>query len=533
MSLLTYQDARPWARSIKEKVVLRVMPPWHIDRNVGINKFKDDPSLTDAEIATISNWVDHGAPEGNRADLPAPRKFSDLDKWHIGKPDLVVSMAKPYVLKANGQDEYYDIDVDPHFTEDMYVAAVETKPDTGFEVVHHATTNLVEDPEEDPIGLFLNEYAVGKNADIFPTNAGRLIRAGSKIHFNLHLHPNGKETPVNVSLGLKLYPKGVVPKYMAFTQHMGDVDGSRHSGRAGGAQRRLFPAAEASDAFGVPAALPHARQGAVHGGDLSGRARRFGAAGSGADRDAELREQLPVRLEPDISVCRGCRAAAARGDGDSRDHVARQHGPQSAQSESEELGGIWAADHRRDEFRVGQPVLSGRGGLSGARAGEKGDAGSQVMAARRFIFCALAALMMPALAPAQPPSPTYIPQTKFARGQDVQPTYEGWIRNADGSATMVFGYLNRNWEEELAIPAGPDNKLEPGEVDRGQPTYFLPRRQAFVFRVQGAEGLGAEGAGVVGDGAWQDREGVRAVAAGGGNFRAHDHDAREFESWRG
>ncbi len=198
MSLVTYQDARPWARSIKEKVVLRVMPPWHIDRNVGVNKFKDDPSLSDAEIAAISNWVDHGAPEGNPKDLPPPRQFSDLDKWHIGKPDLIVSMPKPYTLKANGQDEYYDIDVDPHFTEDLYVAAVETKPDTGFAVVHHADTNLIEDPEDDPIGLFLNEYAVGKNADIFPTNAGRLIRSGSKIHFNLHLHPNGKETPVSV-----------------------------------------------------------------------------------------------------------------------------------------------------------------------------------------------------------------------------------------------------------------------------------------------------------------------------------------------
>ena len=132
-------------------------------------------------------------------------------------------MAKPYVLKANGGDEFYDIDIDPHFTEDMYVQAVETKPDLGFKVVHHATTNLIEDPEEDPVGLFLNEYAVGKNADMFPDNAGRLIKAGSKMHFNLHLHPNGEETPVQVSLGLKLYPKGVTPKYAEFTQHMGDV----------------------------------------------------------------------------------------------------------------------------------------------------------------------------------------------------------------------------------------------------------------------------------------------------------------------
>jgi hypothetical protein len=103
MALLTYKDARPWARSIKEKVVRREMPPWHIDRNVGITKFKEDPSLTDAEIATISNWVDRGAPEGNPADMPPPRQFSDLDKWQIGKPDLVVSMKKPYRLKATGK----------------------------------------------------------------------------------------------------------------------------------------------------------------------------------------------------------------------------------------------------------------------------------------------------------------------------------------------------------------------------------------------------------------------------------------------
>ena len=83
----------------------------------------------------------------------------------------------------------------------------------------------------------------------------------------------------------------------------------------------------------------------------------------------------------------------------------------------------------------------------------------------------------------QPPSPTYIPQTKFATGQDVQPVYEGWIRNSDGTFTMVFGYLNRNYKEEIVIPAGPDNKIEPGEPDRGQPTYFLPRRQSFLFRV--------------------------------------------------
>src|SRR5260221_8856408 len=85
MSLLTYQDARPWAKSIKQKVASREMPPWYIDRHIGISKFKDDPSLTDIEIATITRWVDQGAAAGNIADLPVARVFSDVDKWHIGK----------------------------------------------------------------------------------------------------------------------------------------------------------------------------------------------------------------------------------------------------------------------------------------------------------------------------------------------------------------------------------------------------------------------------------------------------------------
>src|SRR5436305_1180694 len=81
---------------------------------------------------------------------------------------------------------------------------------------------------------------------------------------------------------------------------------------------------------------------------------------------------------------------------------------------------------------------------------------------------------------AQTLPPTYIPQTKADAGQDVVPSFDGWLRNSDGSFTMVFGYLNRNYKEELAIPAGPDNKVEPGSaIDQGQPTYFLPRRHAW------------------------------------------------------
>src|SRR5215813_11006069 len=80
--------------------------------------------------------------------------------------------------------------------------------------------------------------------------------------------------------------------------------------------------------------------------------------------------------------------------------------------------------------------------------------------------------------------PTELPSTKFSSGQDVQPYFEGWIHNPDGTFDLVFGYFNRNWQEELAIPPGPDNMIEPGGPDRGQPTYFLPRRQGWGFRVR-------------------------------------------------
>ena len=103
MSFLTYEDVRPWARALKQKVTAREMPPWFIDRTVGISKFKDDPSLTDQEIETIAAWVDGGATKGNPADLPPPRQFESDDIWHIGKPDLVVQSIK-HTVPATGSD---------------------------------------------------------------------------------------------------------------------------------------------------------------------------------------------------------------------------------------------------------------------------------------------------------------------------------------------------------------------------------------------------------------------------------------------
>jgi len=228
MSLLTYEDARPWARSMKTRVSERQMPPWHVDRNAGtIHKFKDDRSLSDDEVRTIVAWVDAGAPQGNPADMPAPRQFDDSDRWHIGKPDLIVSIPAPQTIAAEGADWWADFVADTGLTEDRYIKAVEAKPGPGAaRVVHHAVTYVMA-PEGDAVGGVLNEYAVGKNGDIFPDGSGKLIKAGSKIRFNMHYHSVGEEIKDQTSVALVLYPKGYVPKHVMQTilsPNMDDLD---------------------------------------------------------------------------------------------------------------------------------------------------------------------------------------------------------------------------------------------------------------------------------------------------------------------
>jgi hypothetical protein len=230
MSLLTYAEARPWARSIKQKVLAREMPPWFIDKNVGVPHFSNDRSLTDDEIALIGKWVDAGAPEGNPADLPRPRQFPESDSWQIGKPDVIVTLTKDYVVKAKAPDQWPDILVDPKLTEDRYIQGVQIIPTKGFPVIHHIRTSIVEPSdvgvgsgrlddtdgslEVGEQGVFLNEYAIGKQGDVFPDGSGRLIKAGTKINFQLHVHSNGTDTPANVALGLKFYPAGYTPKHV-------------------------------------------------------------------------------------------------------------------------------------------------------------------------------------------------------------------------------------------------------------------------------------------------------------------------------
>jgi hypothetical protein len=226
MPLLTYTDARPWARSIKQQVVQHNMPPWFIDRAVGIQKFKNDASLTDQEIATIVQWVDAGAPLGNAADLPKPRVFDDGDRWHIGKPDVVVTLNKDVMVRAKQADQWLDLPTeDLGLKTDRYIAAMEIKPIRGVKVLHHVESSLVEPEEAGAMQgkIHLEEYAVGKFGDAFPEGTGMLLKTGSKIMANVHVHADGEDTPMNIAVGLRLYPEGVTPKHVAHAQQLGSA----------------------------------------------------------------------------------------------------------------------------------------------------------------------------------------------------------------------------------------------------------------------------------------------------------------------
>ena len=218
MSLMTYQETRPWARSIRDKVATRTMPPWYIDPNVGVQGFKYDRSLSQEQIDTIVAWVDAGAPRGNPEDLPPPRQFADRDMWHIGEPDWVVPIPEPFLVPAEGANWWGDLFSPSGLTEDRWISAVETKPSAeGFPVVHHAVTRLQEheDAEE---GDFLNEYAQGKNGDIFPPGTGRLVKANSVIRFNMHYASIGRDVTDRTSVGLQFYPEGEEPEKELFSR---------------------------------------------------------------------------------------------------------------------------------------------------------------------------------------------------------------------------------------------------------------------------------------------------------------------------
>ncbi|HEX4950406.1 MAG TPA: cytochrome c, partial [Blastocatellia bacterium] len=137
-SVLRYQDVRPWAKSIREKVVNRTMPPWYADPHFG--EWANDARLTEAEIRTIAAWVESGAQEGNPKDLPAIPRFAE--GWAIGQPDAVVTMSQEFTLAATGPDEYQNFLADTDFKKDVFVQAVEVRPGNR-RIVHHILAFVV------------------------------------------------------------------------------------------------------------------------------------------------------------------------------------------------------------------------------------------------------------------------------------------------------------------------------------------------------------------------------------------------------
>ena len=258
MSLITYEDVRPWARAIKQRTGVGpragVMPPWYIEKNIGIQRYKDDPPLSAAEIATIAKWADGGAPKGDPADMPPPKRFLDFDTWNIGTPDLIVK-TKDVVVKVNAPDWWGEIESVPiGIDEDRYVLALQVrevndvpKDGTGRATVggryvfHHMIwSTRAEGPDghvdtSPDIGIDQANstswpvHEVGRNADFFDPQGARLLRAKSWLVSNsVHLHSNGRDTKAHLEIGFKLAPKGYTPDYKrSLTRGLGngvDID---------------------------------------------------------------------------------------------------------------------------------------------------------------------------------------------------------------------------------------------------------------------------------------------------------------------
>jgi len=230
MSLVTYAEAKKYANQIRSRVRARTMPPWHIDRSVGIQQFKNDRSLSDDQIDTLVRWAENGTPEGDPKDMPAPVTWPDANAWQFadkfGKPDLVVK-SQPYTVQVTGEDKWWRPVVDTGLTEPRWVRAIEVKPSlAGRKVVHHALTMLeqheegltalassaVESGHRMTAGLFM-EWAVGKTGQMFPEGAGKLMQPGSKIHWEVHYFGAGGEVKDDVvELGIWFYPKDYKPQ---------------------------------------------------------------------------------------------------------------------------------------------------------------------------------------------------------------------------------------------------------------------------------------------------------------------------------
>jgi hypothetical protein len=237
MSLITFADSRPWAKSIKQRVAQRQMPPWHIDPSVGVQHFKNDMSLTQKQIDTIVAWVDAGAPQGDPKDMPPAKPLANDNEWQgvkdgFGPPDLVIKSSE-YKMTANHQDVWYRPLSDIPITEPRWVRMAEIRPLSlkARKTVHHSIAYLMLNDDPDAVNQGtangpapaasrddlvsrrpqLMEWAIGKGYDRYREGTGKLIVPGEKISWDQHIHAVGEDVDTGSEIGLWFYPKGQEP----------------------------------------------------------------------------------------------------------------------------------------------------------------------------------------------------------------------------------------------------------------------------------------------------------------------------------
>jgi len=250
MSLMTFQEARPWARSMKERVSSRQMPPWHIYKSVGIQSFKNDMSLSDEQIDTIVRWVDGGAPQGDPKDLPPAVPPVTTNEWRgvtngFGPPDVVIKSSE-YTMPAQHQDVWYRPTSDIPITEPRWIRMVEIRPSNlrARKTLHHSVAYQVLSPDnvqavntgiapgpssvsaDDAVNRrpMIMEWAIGKGYDRYRDDTGKLLMPGEKISWDQHIHAVGEEIPTGSELGIWFYPKGQEPKKRSYLVAFTGID---------------------------------------------------------------------------------------------------------------------------------------------------------------------------------------------------------------------------------------------------------------------------------------------------------------------
>jgi hypothetical protein len=263
MPLVTYEQVAPFAGLIEYKVSLRdragAMPPWYVEKNVGIQEFKNDPSLSDDEIAAISTWARSGALRGDMADAPEPLVFNDTVKWKLGEPDLVVS-TEDFFMEGGRPDWWGELTRVPvNLDEDRYVKSVEIVEVNDVDVggaeagstvggryiFHHMIwrTEMLDDNGRAIPGQAVSfpVHEVGRNGDVFDPDAGPLLKAGSWFATDsVHMHSNGIDTTGHLEIGFTFHPEGYEPKYESQISILGNGSDISVEGNAAGQEMHAY-----------------------------------------------------------------------------------------------------------------------------------------------------------------------------------------------------------------------------------------------------------------------------------------------------